>query len=367
MSAAWQLLATLLGVTLLFGCAQANGALAGAARQAVRLCRGRAPLLPPLFFLLAAVTAMVGPGAILSTALIAPLAMSTGARAGVPVFLTALMVGNGANAGNLSPFSTVGVIVSGLMTRSGLPGHELRVWFFHAAAHAAVAALGYLLFGGLSLARQRRAAAPEPAPRLEPRHLATLAVTGAWIAGVTLLRWPLGWSAMALAAVLLAARAADWRTTLRQVPWKVIALVTGISTLAGWVEQAGGLVWFQDLLARLASPATVHALVAFLMGVISAYSSTSGVVLPAFLPMAPGVAARLPGVDPLALAISVNIGAALVDVSPLSTLGALCIAAAPPGSDRARLFRQLLWWGLAMSVAGAGFCYLASPLFAEGG
>lgn len=366
MNGAWQLLVTLVGVTLLFGCAQANGSLAGAARQAVRLCRGRAPRLPPLFFLLAAATAMVGPGAILSTALIAPLAMSTGARAGVPVFLTALMVGNGANAGNLSPFSTVGVIVSGLMTRSGLPGHELRVWLFHAAAHAAVAAVAYFLFGGLSLARQRSAAPPEPAPRLEPRHVATLAVTGAWIAGVVLGRWPLGWSAMALAGVLLAARAADWKTTLRHVPWKVIGLVTGISTLAGWVEQAGGLVWFQDLLARLATPATVHAVVAFLMGVISAYSSTSGVVLPAFLPLAPGLAARLPGVDPLALAISVNIGAALVDVSPLSTLGALCIAAAPPGSDRARLFRQLLWWGLAMSAAGAAFCYVASPLFAKG-
>ena len=32
------------------------------------------------------------------------------------------------------------------------------------------------------------------------------------------------------------------------------------------------------------------------------------------------------GGDPLAVALSINVGSALVDVSPLSTLGALCVA-----------------------------------------
>jgi hypothetical protein len=153
MSSALQLLITLAGVTLLFGCAQANGTMEAAARHALRLCRGHAVLLPPAFFLLAAVLAMVGPGAILSTALVAPFAMSTGVRAGVPPFLIALMVGNGANAGNLSPFSTVGAIVVSLMARAGLGGHEFRVWFFHAAAHIAVASFAYVCFGGLKLFR----------------------------------------------------------------------------------------------------------------------------------------------------------------------------------------------------------------------
>jgi hypothetical protein len=49
----------------------------------------------------------------------------------------------------------------------------------------------------------------------------------------------------------------------------------------------------------------------------------------------------------------------LVDVSPLSTIGALCIASAPATADRGRLFNQVLAWGLSMSVAGAVGCYLA--------
>jgi di/tricarboxylate transporter len=357
-------LITLAGVTLLFGCAQANGTMEAAARQALRLCRGHAVLLPPAFFFLAALLAMVGPGAILSTALVAPFAMSTGVRAGVPPLLIALMVGNGANAGNLSPFSTVGAIVTALMSRVGLGGHEFRIWFFHAAAHVAVGLFAYVCFGGLKLFRQKRAEGLPQPPPMERRHLATLAVTGLWIGSVIGFRWPLGWSALGAAAVLLLLRVAPLREAIRRMPWKIIALVVSISTAVSFLEQAGGLDWFQDLLARLATPESVHGVIAFLTGVISAYSSTSGVVLPAFLPLAPGLAERLPGVDPLALSISINIGSALVDVSPLSTLGALCIAAAPKGVNTRALFRNLMLWGLSMSAVGAAICYFASPLFA---
>ena len=97
---------------------------------------------------------------------------------------------------------------------------------------------------------------------------------------------------------------------------------------------------------------------AFSTGFISIYSSTSGVVLPAFLPTVPGLAEQLIGVQPLAIASSMNIGGHLVDVSPLSTLGALCMAAAPSSEDSRKLFNQLMAWGLSMTVVGGLVCYL---------
>ena len=60
--------------------------------------------------------------------------------------------------------------------------------------------------------------------------------------------------------------------------------------------------------------------------------------------------------DPLMIAYSINVGSHLVDVSPLSTLGALCLAAAPPSEDRQRLFRQLMAWGWSMVIVGAIVC-----------
>ena len=58
----------------------------------------------------------------------------------MPPFLTALMIANGANAGNLSPFSSVGIIANGAMAKAGLTGDEGRVWFANFAAHVLVAA-----------------------------------------------------------------------------------------------------------------------------------------------------------------------------------------------------------------------------------
>ncbi len=119
---------TLLGISLLFGVSQTNGTMEAVTLRAVRMCRGRAAMLPPLLFFIACTVATLGPGAISATALVAPPAMAIGAAAGIPPFLTALMVGNGANAGNLSPISAVGLIVQSLMRGAGLGGHEWSVW-----------------------------------------------------------------------------------------------------------------------------------------------------------------------------------------------------------------------------------------------
>jgi hypothetical protein len=74
------------------------------------------------------------------------------------------------------------------------------------------------------------------------------------------------------------------------------------------------------------------------------------------------VAAQTGG-DPVAVSLSITVGSALVDVSPLSTLGALCVAAVADAEAARRLFRQLLVWGLSMTLVGAALTQLfAGPL-----
>ena len=58
------------------------------------------------------------------------------------------------------------------------------------------------------------------------------------------------------------------------------------------------------------------------------------------------------------IAWSMNVGASLVDLSSLSTVGALYIAGAAPGADVRKLFNGLLIWGLSMSVVAALLCGL---------
>ena len=286
-----------------------------------------------MLFLLACGVSTVGPGAIAATALVAPLAMATGGAAGIPAFLTALMVGNGANAGNLSPFSAVGLIVQTLMQGAGLGGHGWMVWAANFAAHVLAAAVAWVLFGGLALLGRGRAEAPGADAPMTRAHWVTLAVTAAWIAGVVVFKANPGLSAFAAASVLVLSGCALDGAVLKSIPWPVVLMVCGVSMLVGVLEKTGGMDLFTTILSKVTTPGTVNGAIAFVTGLISTYSSTSGVVYPAFLPAVPGLVQKMGGGDPLQVALSINVGAALVDVSPLSTIGALCLAAVPAGTD----------------------------------
>src|SRR5581483_6924121 len=167
------------------------------------------------------------------------------------------------------------------------------------------------------------------------------------------------------ATLLLGLQLADEAPTLKRVPWGVIVMVSGVSLLIALLEKTGGMDYFTTLIARIASPRSINGVIAFITGVISTYSSTSGVVLPAFLPISSKLATQIGGGDPLAIALSINVGSSIVDVSPLSTLGALCIATVSNPDEARILFRQLLLWGLSMTVAGALFCQLFAGLIAR--
>jgi hypothetical protein len=125
------------------------------------------------------------------------------------------------------------------------------------------------------------------------------------------------------------------------------------------LEKTGGTERFTALVGQVATARTAPGVIALLTGLVSVYSSTSGVVLPALLPLVPGLVHELGGGDPAALASSIVIGGNLVDVSPLSTIGAVCVAGAGAGADRRFLFHKLLAWGLSMAVVGAVVCSVA--------
>ncbi len=360
---------TLTGVTLLFAVAEVNGTLSALAHRAIRVARGNARVIPIFLFAIACALSSIGPGAVSTVALLVPLAMVMGHQAGVSYFLTALMVANGANAGNLSPFSSVGVIANSAMAKAGLVGFEGRVWFANFAAHVLVAAAAYAWFvrretTPAGIVESAPTAVPVGVTTMTTRQQLTLVVIAAWILGVLVFNLSLGLSAFAAAALLLIAGAGDEAAAVKRVPWAVVMMVCGVSVLIALLEKTGGMDLFSHLLARTASARSVDGVIAFVTGAISTYSSTSGVVLPAFLPTASSLVEKVGGGDPLAVALSINVGSSLVDVSPLSTIGALCVAAVADPAAARQLFRALLAWGFSMIVVGALFAQVFAPMLA---
>src|ERR1044072_308299 len=177
-------------------------------------------------------------------------------------FLMAIMVGNGCNSGSLSPIAPTGIIVTGLMNRIGLQGHETATWLYNLLAHAIVGFGGYFLFGGakLLLRAERFETTGEDAVerKLDRHQVLTLIVIAVLIAGVILQReipggFHIGMAAVTGAVLLSLRRAADDGAAIKVMPWGTILMVCGVTVLIGLLEKTGGMALFTDFLSSIAT------------------------------------------------------------------------------------------------------------------
>jgi di/tricarboxylate transporter len=351
---------TLVGVTMLFTVVRSSGTLSHATTAAERLCRAAPALLGPLFFCLAAAVSAAGAGNVPTAAVLAPTAMLAAARGGVSPMVMMVMVGHGAIGGGLSPITPMGVVADEKLTDMGLGGHAGYTFAINFLVNAMVAALGYILFRGW-----RHAAASERGGAGVPdtwswRQVASLFAIAIVIVATSGWSVHVGFAALTAATALFLIGCGSERDAFREMPWGVIVMVCGVSVLVALCERTGAVADISRWIAAGATPTTVNAWLAGLTGAVSFFSSTSGVVLPTFLPMVPEVVGQVGGVPTnaalLSAATAINVGSNIVDVSSVSTIGALCVAACPHEAERQRLYRQGLAWGLAMTIAGAAIC-----------
>src|SRR6185295_3040158 len=178
--------------------------------------------------------------------------------------------------------------------------------------HALLAFSGYFLFGGLKLfaaSRPRVAAAEDHrTTAFDRRQWITLIVIAVLIVSVlasarTAFAVNVGMAAFAAAVILVLLGAADDAEAIKQMPWKVIVMVCGVTVLIALVEKFQGVNLLVSWVAHISTPGTVTFVIALITGLVSVYSSTSGVVLPAFLPLVPGLAAALPGASAVGIAM----------------------------------------------------------------
>lgn len=360
----------LFGVTYLFSLASLNGTLERVTQLILSFSGGRTFALPIIFFILPLVVSTVGPGNIGSVALFAPLAMQVAHKTGLGAFFMTVMVVSGANAGTFSPFAPTGIIANGLLDRLGVvmdPWWE--VFLPTLLTQTFIAMCSYVVF--ISTLKKKKLIThtfdtkqvmKEIQPLQRPQILTLVAIALL----VVLQIWgevDLGFLAILLSAVLVLLGAADGEAAMKVVPWNTILMVCGVSTLVAIVETTGGLDLFTTWLAQVSDPLNITAVLGLVVGIVSSYSSSSAVVIPTFIPMAPGILEKLGGGNIVDLISTINVASHVVDVSPLSTLGALCIASAAAYEDKGRLFRRLMYYGLSMSLFGALVCFIFFGLF----
>ena len=378
----------LVGVTFLFGMAQTNGTMEKLTAYSIRACKGNTALVPIIIYILATFITTIGPGNIAGCALMAPVAMAIASKVKMPAFLMTLLVVGACNGAAFSPFAPTGIISNGIIAKCapelGIPADYLNTlaWKIHfnsTIAQGFVNIGGFFVMGGLKWIREQKGAAldiDELAPKPEPFNAAqktTLLLVAILIILVVVPGLPgvkgtlpkyitnmlsnVGSISFVLSIILMLTGYGDSKAAVKVMPWSVIMMVCGVSVLIDVMDKAGCLNFLVEVMASVAGPTTICFWTAFVPAVISAYSSSSGVVMPMFLPMTPGLV-ELTGGDPIAIISAIDVGSHLVDTSPLSTLGALCIASAGEEEDKGVLFRKLLIWGLSMSIVSGIVCYV---------
>ncbi|MEV7143805.1 SLC13 family permease [Streptomyces tauricus] len=377
------LFVVLVGVTYLFAIARANGTTDWLVHASIRLVRGRVVLIPWVMFVLTGALTAIGAVSPAAVAIVAPIALSFAARYSISPLLMGAMVVHGAQGGGFSPISIYGSIVNGIVEREDLPGSEIALFLASLIVNLVIAAVVFVLFGGLKLSRaeetdqqktteadragdkdgktkekdkenekkekkeQGKGDGEELDPdddtsRLNPARIATLAALVALVVAVLAFDLDAGLTSITLAVLLSTAWPEDSRNAVGQIAWPTVLLICGVLTYVGVLDEMGTIDWAGEGVSDIGVPLLSAVLLCYIGALVSAFASSVG-IMGALIPLAvPFLAQGEIGAIGMVAALAVS--ATVVDVSPFSTNGALVLAAAP-GVDRERFFRQLMMYG----------------------
>ncbi|MEU2246658.1 SLC13 family permease [Streptomyces sp. NPDC019224] len=375
------LFVTLVGVTLLFALARANGTVDWIVGAAVASVRGRVVLVPWVLFALAALITGIGAITAATNAILIPIGLAFAQRYRIHPMLVGLSILNGANAGGFSPIAVYYTIVDGALDKGGIHvgagGIFLATFLFSLALNL----VAFTLFGGWKLLGRRETATPPggaaatddksgapgpsttatgtavitaPAPaatpatgraHLTPQVALTLVLLAGLIVAAVGFGLDVGFLALTAAVLLCVVFPGHAKEAANGIAWNVVLLIGGIVTYVALLEKAGVIASLGDGVAGIGQPLLAGFLLLLVGALVSAFASTNamfGVLIPLALPL---VTAGHFGAFGITAALCV--AASAVDSSPFSTGGALVVANAAE-EQRDKTFRSLTVWGMSM-------------------
>lgn len=104
-------------------------------------------------FAITGVLTAIGAVSPAAVAIVAPIAMGFAAKYRINPLLMGVMVVHGAQAGGFSPISIYGTIVNGIVAKEGLPGNEIVLFLASLVVNLLIAAVVFVVLGGMRLAR----------------------------------------------------------------------------------------------------------------------------------------------------------------------------------------------------------------------
>ena len=339
-----------LATTFLFGIATLNGTTQALSKNIVCLARGNAKILPVIFFLFGAIISAAGAGGLI-VAVIMPIALFVAVENGISVLMMSLVTMGGIMVGGLSPLAINGIVAQQLSVENNIIGESLSgylpLWGAYATAMTLFSIGAYFLLGGLHPKKMENAATPH-FTGFDKNQTLTLAAILVVLIGVIFFGQNIGLISFACAGVLLMLGAVDQKKAIAAIPWSTIilicgmsVLICGMSVLISVVNTCGGIAFLSDGLENIIGERTAQPIMMVLGGLMGAVSSGTGVVMPTLIPLSAELSQTL-GISSISIVIGVIVGTNGVVISPLSTVGGICVGCAPESVDKDKLYNQLL-------------------------
>ena len=347
---------TLMGVTLLFSILNNNGTIEIMARKIVSLAGHNNYLIPIAIYLIGLVLTTIGPGSIPILAIMPAFAIPVAKAHGYNPLMLALIGCFGCFSGRMSTITPEGILTYDFLAKDGIDAAlaVTPLYVNQVISGLALTVMAFVYYKGYRPMPVENT--QETALHFDTKQLISLA--GLLLMAVLVIgfKFNVGLVSFAVSAALLICHVAPEGKSIKGIPWGVLLMVSGVSTLMGIVIKTGGIDLLTAALAALMNSYTAPAIMGATAGIMSWFSSGLGVVFPTLLPTVASVADAVGGVNPIELGSMVIVGGTITGVSPISTTGGLIMATLLAGSaaeskeKEMKLFMELYIWSVAALI-----------------
>ena len=317
----------LAGVSMLFGIAEHNGTLKLIVKKMIRIAGKRAYLMPVMMYIVMYFITFLGAGTIAGFALSALFGIPLAKELDSDPFMMTTMGQLGSIGGGISPWAPTGIIGLELAKNAGITGNLSTTMLINTFLATAFAGLvSYIFLKGYKL---KATNIEKENLKFDNKQKITLLAIFIMVVGVAGFSMNIGFLSFLISVILILMKIGTEKESLNSIPWNTLILIAGMGVLMNLVVVLGGIKVLADGLSLLMTPRTSGAILAFTSGVMSLFSSTSGVVMPTMIPTIPIIqeSLNLQTVIPASLLLSAVInGSSPSGLSPLSTGGAFVMA-----------------------------------------
>ncbi|MBQ2617616.1 MAG: hypothetical protein IJF90_12230 [Synergistaceae bacterium] len=315
---------TLVGVTFMFGMASQNGTLELFSKKVVALVGKHTVLIPILMFVLSAFISAIGPGHIAAGILMTTFAMYLAFAMDINPMATSLYAKLGANAGCASTLSLTGILAAQLSNPMGYSGFGLHLFLSTLLSGFVFTLVVYILHKGYAVKADNPLKWSD-IPKFNREQRITIAVIIVVVICCIGFKLDTGLFAFLAASVLILTGCADEKKAIKGIPWGTLVFICGVGALVNVINKLGGIKLVSDYLSSLMTADSAVAIMSASSGILSWVSSTTGVVMPALLPIADNVAHTF-GVSYVELMSAIIATSFAAAISPLSTGGAIIMS-----------------------------------------